>query len=131
MLGGAGCDPHGQVDKRALSDRYSVAVGTTARLFCFLVAAVAVGCGSHHPNVVNRAEYRYWMQGNHAQDSRGASCVQHGHAITDNGHTYTAYVCTIHGGRQDGATFAAYWNGTSPLSCSQLPREASNALCFD
>lgn len=96
-----------------------------------LIATVAVGCGSRHPTAVDRAEFRYWINQNHALHAQAASCDRHGDPITIKGRTYSAYLCTIHGGSGDGITFAAYWDGRRPLSCPQLPRAAQNALCFD
>lgn len=113
--------------------------GSMNRCLGLIVALVVLGttaaaCGSHHPSRLERAEYRAWAKDNRHGHHQNASCDRHGDAFTLDGRTYTAYVCTIHGGgAQEGArvTFAAYWNGHEPLSCLELPRPVQNALCFD
>ena len=98
-----------------------------------LLAIGLLGCGSDHPNAVERAEYRYWASNNHHSPDQTADCDQVAE-ITLSGRTYRAYSCTIHGGTAqtgDGVDFAAYWNGKKALSCPELPRAAQNRLCFD
>jgi hypothetical protein len=108
-------------------DRRLVLAGSAA-------LGMLVGCGSHQPSRLERAEYRAWADENRHVRDQYASCDRRGDAFTLRGRTYTAYVCTVHGGSAQtggGTTFAAYWNGRQALSCTELPRAAQDALCFD
>jgi hypothetical protein len=102
-----------------------------ARLSVVLALVVVAGCGSHHPSAVEQAELRHWLAVD--RNVKSVSCDQRGDAAEVAGRTYTAYSCTVHGGRHlfDGSDEAVYWDEHRLLSCIQLPRTAQNTLCFD
>jgi hypothetical protein len=101
-----------------------------ARLFVVLALLAAAGCGSHHPSAVERADLQHWLAVD--RNVKSVSCDQRGDAAKVAGRTYTAYSCTVHGGRRlfDGTDEAVYWDQHRLLTCTQLPR-AANKLCFD
>jgi hypothetical protein len=97
-----------------------------------LCAGLLTGCESHTPAQVDRAAYQYWVKQHGDHHITSVSCDQHGSSILVGGTKYTAFVCAFHGGHQDGATVASYWNGhTMTGNCIDLPDVALNALCFD
>jgi hypothetical protein len=83
------------------------------------------------PSQIERVAHQYFSaHGYH--DIAGVSCDQRGDAVAVRGTTSSAYACTIHGGRNDGAMIAAFWDGHRvTVDCSGLPGRALNAVCFD
>jgi hypothetical protein len=75
-----------------------------------VIAVLAAGCGGH--SAVERAVLRAFAKDRDWRGAKDVSCERHtSKQIKVAGRTYTAYGCTIQGGRLDGATQAVFWDG--------------------
>jgi hypothetical protein len=96
------------------------------------VYVVALSACAGHRSAIERAELKNILGQSGSHGVTGVSCDRRGDPFTLRGVTYTGYMCTVRGGRLDGANEAAWWDGTRLYAyCNDLPSKAQNALCFD